>query len=377
MRKLLGVALILLTMFVALPSSYAEEESKDKALEITGFVDFVAGIYGSYAKVDGLDSYMNLYLLGLNFDGKAGIVGYHATVLMTGTGANVGATATRNFSSYANPIWLEEGYVYFDLGLGSDSKIKIGSVYNPFGMDGDNSWYYQYHYYAGMSIDADYGMVGDFNFAFGKMLDLRVALGLYLQDDDQNGSRNAGQTDISIEGDANGFEERTKFVGRIAPTFKFGKHSVALGLSAMFGDIKANDGKSKQYAYEADLDANLVFGKLGVRAFGEIIIADRNTRFLHGTNKKYTLWLTGGSVSYDVGGKVLSSIDLHANYGFINRRGSQGTTTDSDLMIIGSAIGFGNLTMTLEYVFGKNDVDIATSGNRFDDVFIIDFFYEF
>lgn len=386
MKNVLGVALVLLLVFTSLSTSFAEQEKKDEPLKFSGYIDAVAGIYtGDARRNGGLDSYANLYLLGINLDGKIGKFGYHATVNFTGSGADSGSTSTRHFSSYTSPVWIEEGYIFADLGLGSDSKIKVGSVYNPFGLDGDNSWYFQLHYYAGMSVDADYGIVSDFNFALSKSIDFRLALGYYLQDDNQNGSRNAGYTDVSIEGDTNNFEERDKFVGRIAPTFNFGKHSVGIGASVMFGNVKVvnEQGSTRQYAYEADLDANLNFGKIAFRAFGEIIIADRNTRMSHGVNKKYTLWLAGGTLSYELGSKWLKSIDVHGNYGVLNRRNQSsgvGNTYDSNLFIIGSAIGWSdNFTTTIEYVVGKVDDSkgLTTTGNRFDEVLIIDFFYSF
>ncbi|MDH4127350.1 MAG: hypothetical protein OEV44_01255 [Spirochaetota bacterium] len=379
MKKKL-IMLISISIFLVIQTlAFTEEKAKnEELLKITGFVDFISSVRMGNAKTELGKGAMNLYLFSLNFDGSHDIFGYHATVNLTGTGANKNAD-TKNFKDYKHPMWLEEGYVFVKLPIGSDSKLKIGSIYNPFGLQGDNSWYLSYHYYAGLTLDADYGVVFDSNFAAGKSVNVNFAIGYYMNDDRQNGTRNGG-LDIGIENDPN-TEERDKVVARLVGTMKFSKLSLGLGASAMLGKIE-NTGNpagsdTRQQVFEGDLDFKGDFGKVELRLFGEFITAQRNKDAVVSIgNKNYNLWLGGASFKFNTGSKYFKSIDLHGNYSQVKRHGPAGIK--SDLLIVGSAINVYNpFTVTIEYVKGKNDTSKPIDGNRFEDGIYIDFLYNF
>lgn len=349
-------------------------EKKDEGLKISGFIDVITTLrLSSECKTELGKSQMNLYLLGLNLDGKHDFVGYHATVHITGTGYGTGSTTTKNFSDMHTPVWLDEAYVYSDIPLG-ESKLKVGSVRVPFGLQGDNSWYYSYHYYAGLSVDSDYGSVLDINKKLTDKVKLNVALAYFLVDDRINGSRNAGLTDLTIESD-NNIEERDTFVGRLALSLDFKPVEVTIGGSVLMGTISNTAGPdSSQMVFEGDLDLKFTTGNIGIRAFGEFISANRNKDNVASIgSKEFNLWLAGLSLSYDIKG-LIKSIDIHGNYAQVDRAAG----VKSDLLIVGPGIAVSDtLTVNIEYVMGKNDTSLAMTNNRFDEGLFIDFFYTF
>ncbi len=367
------------------------EKYKSEPLKISGFVDVIGVVRSGQAKRQLGHSYMNLYLATINLDGAVKskdsdfALGYHVDLRFSAAGLYGNGKSRKNYAAYDSPLFLEEGYIYASLPFGKlvESKLKVGSVYVPFGLQGDNSWYFTLAYYAGLTSNADYGLVSDSTIKISKSFGLQIALGYFLNDDRQSGARNGGFSDVTIDGDiSNGnraVEEQSKFVGRLVGMLSFGPIGVNIGGSIMMGKIENLAGGStnedtKQQLFEGDIDFNAKFGKFGVRLLGEIISADRNkdnVSLLSGNNnKKFTLWLAGLTLSYEVG-SAIKSVSIYGNYSQLSRSNNSYT---SNLLVIGGSIQvIDPLTINIEYINGKYDksksITSTYSGgnNRFDE----------
>jgi len=399
----LGVLSILMALTLFQTVSYAEEAkpaepAKAPTVTISGFVDLIATLRFGDAKTELGKSQMNLYLFGLIFDGEVGKFGFHAQINLTGAGHSPGTSTTKNFTDYDHPLWLEEGYIYVNLykGKSLESKLKLGSVYNPFGLQGDNSWYYAGHYYLGLSLDADYGAVLDSTYKVNDKMSFNFALAYYLVSDHHNGGRNGG-FGLDPEGKIGGVvytEERDTFVGRLAGTFGAGPATITPGASIMAGTIRTaintTSPDSSQLNLELDLTVSLkLLGKENfIQIFGEYISAQRNkkNRDFNGDgtpeNWNYNAFVGGLTINFlqDLKSAWLSSMNFHANYSRVKYHGN---TIDKgpEMWIFGLGAGLSSqLTANLEYVIGRKNSALSYNKdykNRFDEAFLIDLTYKF
>jgi len=383
-------------LYTGLSAQESDKPAKSEPkLAISGFVDMIGTLRFGGAKTELGKSNFNLYLFGLNFDGEYENYGFHANTVLTGAGMSPGSTSSKNFADYDRHYWLEEGYFYAKIPFG-DTKLKIGSIYTTFGLQGDNSWYYGGHYYAGLSVDADYGIVLDSTFEVNPMLSINAAVGYYLVSDQQNGSRNGGfgvDPEAKISG-VSYTEERDTFVGRLAGTLKLNIVTVGLGGSIMAGTVSpatnSTASDSKQFNVEGDLTLSFnLFDKEDFFAmFGEYISAQRNKKNMDfngdGTveNWNFNAFVVGATLNFlqGVESPWLDSMNLHVNYSNIKMHGNT-TIAGPELWIVGAGIAFTEaFSTTIEYVKGKNDRNAGNTvsdANRFDEGLFVDFFYEF
>jgi len=145
---------------------------------------------------------------------------------------------------YPRQFWIEEGYLFTKTPLG---KLKIGSVYTPFGLLWDHTYYGSILYYKGYMCDADYGLVLGDSKALTDNIDLNYSLGYFFREDDLNGA-----TLLASGPEHLTHGERNTFAARLNPEFKLGEDSsLSLGVSALTGEIESSE-SDRQLAFAGD-----------------------------------------------------------------------------------------------------------------------------
>ncbi len=260
MKKIVCLCIVVVSTFCLTQIAYAEELSDSKEeTETRGGIDkywakssdFIRGIFAPYVKASFLlreflvypehvsfghtESELDKLFMWLDskdiYDGK---LGFHLNVQYQQS----------KLSNYPREVWLEEGYMFADTYLG---KFKLGSVYTPFGIPWDHTYYGSVIYYKGYMLDADYGVVLESKKDFEKGVELNSALGYFFREDDLNGATVIGE----------GYEylshgERNTFALRLNPKFKLNDNSdLSLGISALTGEIRSTEA-DRQVAFEVD-----------------------------------------------------------------------------------------------------------------------------
>ena len=130
--------------------------------------------------------------------------------------------------------WL--GYNFED-----ESQIQVGINRVPFGpgaYGNSQSWFFDQHYYVGLSDDMDLGV--KYKTSLG---DLSLELGYYFSGEGQwrGDSRDSARYSYDVVNESgNGYEERNQFNVRAIQTLELGEVQADLGASAQYGMLESN-----------------------------------------------------------------------------------------------------------------------------------------
>ncbi len=295
----------------------------------------------------------------------------------------LGLSADYRFSDiYSDTLglthYLEKAEFYYR--FNENTKIKIGKIYSPFGLQGDNTWFLSLLYFQGLTLDADWGLGFDMVFPAGKTFDLGIHINYQPMSDGLNGTYYAGLEADSTEGrwgDVGIFSqirERDTIAGKIDGTYKLNKKDkVNVGVSAQRGRLSSPNVYDFNYmdiAFHLDVNISLI------RLLGQYTMVDNNTAGDdNGIGKRKGSNIMAG-LSVDVPMKpmkILKGLNIHLNYSQYQRDYSQTTTdpftgttttttneTTTNLIIGGITLTHNDMfTTTLEYVYGLNDTDIS------------------
>ncbi len=170
-----------------------------------------------------------------------------------GDGGNFGLDTFRINMDYTNDQFVGKleyrfynGYNFLHTGwLGynfqDDSQLQVGANRVPFGPGAygvSQSWFFDQHYYVGLSDDMDFG--AKYSTSVG---DVSLDLGYYISDEGQwTGNSNDGARysyDV-IDESGNGYEERNQFNVRAIYSGQLGEVSVDWGASLQYGMMESN-----------------------------------------------------------------------------------------------------------------------------------------
>jgi hypothetical protein len=134
---------------------------------------------------------------------------------------------------------LHTGWVGYD--FEGDSQLQVGVNRVPFGpgpYGNSQSWFFDQHYYAGLSDDMDFG--AKYSTDIGE---LSIDLAYYYSDEGQwagNSNDAARYSYDVIDESGNGYEERNQFNARAIYSTQIGEVDVDLGGSAQYGLLESN-----------------------------------------------------------------------------------------------------------------------------------------
>lgn len=251
----LGIIVVFLTMVLPLTISYSESEEKKSPVKIGGAMrlNYVYGTYGSEENphprgTDIGDVDIEIFRLNADIDYKN----------------IIGRAEYRWYDGYS---MIHTGY----LGYRSDSigTLKLGVVRVPFGPTAygiSTSWFFDQHFYVGLSDDPDLGIRWDKNFN-----NLGLSLGYYLMPEPQtfgsslNSSRYgydvvnwkaSADIDGNLDwpGDENGYDERHQF--NVRGIYSVGE-SLDVGISGQYGLLYPTGMKDNDNGYHYALSAHM------------------------------------------------------------------------------------------------------------------------
>jgi len=243
-HKILSIFLVtVLFISVGVGSSFAaqdEIEEESGRLSLPGWFPKISGLlrysiwWMEHVPFEHPESEFDRIFLWLDKDFLEGNFGYHFTV----------EYKHNKLGHYPREVWMEEGYLFAKTDFGT---FKLGSVYTPFGLLWDHTYYGSLIYYKGYMLDADYGLLLEGGGNINEKLGLDWSLGYFLREDDLNGETLLGQ----------GWEflsrgERNTLAARLNPHYKLSDNSnISLGFSALTGEIEASEA-DRQLALAAD-----------------------------------------------------------------------------------------------------------------------------
>jgi hypothetical protein len=151
-------------------------------------------------------------------------------------GAWLGKVEYRFYGDYH---FLHTGWLGYD--FEDNSQVQVGVNRVPFGpgaYGNSQSWFFDQHYYAGLSDDMDLGIkyttdIGEFS----------IDLAYYYSDEGQwaGDSNDAARYSYDvIDESGDGYEERNQFNVRVIYTTSLGEVDVDFGASAQYGMLKSN-----------------------------------------------------------------------------------------------------------------------------------------
>ncbi|MFW6217482.1 MAG: hypothetical protein ACOC4K_00660, partial [Verrucomicrobiota bacterium] len=135
--------------------------------------------------------------------------------------------------------FLHTGWVGYD--FDNDGQVQVGVNRVPFGpgpYGNSQSWFFDQHYYAGLSDDMDFGV--KYATEIGR---LSIDLAYYYSDEGQwaGDSNDAARYSYDvIDESGTGYEERNQFNIRVVRPSQWGEVEVDLGASAQYGMLESN-----------------------------------------------------------------------------------------------------------------------------------------
>ena len=166
--------------------------------------------------------------------------------------------------------WVAEGYNFFHtawIGYNFDeaSQLQVGLNRVPFGVGAygpANSWFFDLHYYIGLSDDMDLG--AKYTHSNGAVsYDLAVYAAPEFNGNGATDDSARYSYDIVDDGTANGvYKERGQLNGRIVFTIATNSIPTDLGASLQLGMLKANDSSSADdaFSYAASVHSSSTLG---------------------------------------------------------------------------------------------------------------------
>ena len=246
--------------------------------------------------------------------------------------------------------WL--GYDFEDAGV-----VQVGVNRVPFGPGAygiSQSWFFDQHYYIGLSDDMDLGV--KYSDTKGK---LSYDLAYYFSDE---GSWSGSTSDSArysydvVDETGNGYEERNQFNARAVYAMEFEDMTIDLGASAQFGLMKSNGPQDDGEHYAVSLhpvlkwnnwtfSPQLTYYKYDIDGY---LAGDPNGDLIQlgaydfPTTAATEAWIAAASLSYYHEISAVDWVDYvipYVEYSSIMKEASG--FNDSDLMTIGAAWGRG------------------------------------
>ncbi len=318
--------------------------SKPPVLKLSGAL-IIMGNFAFAQDGSGGDDWARATLAVL-IDTHWGNFGLHADVRFQANELLPQNDLRKYFVGYEEVAYLNEGYAYAKIPFG-DTKFKIGLIYTPFGLAGPDSTYSQsLPYWAGVRMDADYGIVFDSTVKIAKPLKLNFAVGYYMQDDRKDGTVNFGSVDIGIENSTflNSkltnypiFEEKNSVVARLNFMLDFGMVTFNVGGSFLWGvvDQQKSTSNSERLWFDVDFQFALHLGKLKnfITLDGLMAIVDNDSKEVwapllaaysgqnQDADKKFTVYMLDFAMTpFMVDSKWFYALQVFFNYSYLDRK---------------------------------------------------------
>lgn len=365
-KKTLNLSLCAATLILA--SSALEASSKYDSIKVGDFsvggavrvnfikdsqnIDTQNASKGSQGVFD-----LDMVRLDINYE-KDSILGQFQYRWYPGYGSTENGT---NYS-FIHTAWI--GYAFDD-----SSQIQVGINRVPFGPGAwgvSQSWFFDQHYYVGLTDDMDLGV--KFKSSFG---DIKYDLAYYPQSEPEGigkGNESARYA-YDVVGD---FEEKNQINGRMIYTKMMGGKAQELGFSLLYSQLEAqNSGVDNGSRYAASAHMKNRFGNftLATQLTRYEMSVDANNDgkddslvtmggFNYGEGVAAKAWLPAASLSYKLETPALSWLDYVLPYvEYSNIIKDESSFNNSEMIMIGSAWARGNW-----YIY--SDLAIA-NGNYF------------
>lgn len=324
-----------------------------------------------------------------------------------GNGGNVELDTFRINASLSYKQWIGQleyrwydGYNFLHTGwLGyafdESSQIEVGVTRVPFGPGPygvSQSWFFDQHYYVGLSDDPDLGV--KYLSQWGNW-DLALA---YFLSSEANGNGASGdsarygydavtwKSALAPNGDvvdapANGYEERNQFNLRAIYQLETGSVSTDVGLSMEWGEL---DGKRARDGHHWALSGHMV------NTLGDFTLATQLTRYEYDVDDESlsggqliplgaydfawpaatSAWLPAVSLSYRIntpGIPWLSYVLPYLEYSSIVKEDSQ--FHNSELFILGSAWASGGWYIYSDLAYSNGNLFIGDKGDNYSNIY--------
>lgn len=310
-----------------------------------------------------------------------------------------------NGYNFLHTGWL--GYQIEDYGtlIAGVNRVPFGP--GPYGVS--NSWFFDQHYYVGLSDDMDLG----FRFDSEPAKNLKLDLGFYVRDEGnyQGSSRDSArysydavEWEFDFDGDGStevsGFDEKFQLNARAVYSFTGGRFPTDAGVSIQWGQLDGTGADDGHY-YAGSIHSKSSYGNFGISAqltYYRFDIGDNNgwgdgdlipmgaydfawpvaSEGLMPAIAVNYLWVTD-AIDW------LDSINLYGEYSVILKNGEtnassgailgipQGTPfNDSELLIVGAAWARGGWFIYTDLAFSNGNYfvgldDFTTFGANPDD----------
>lgn len=261
-----------------------------------------------------------------------------------------------NFRSwFSGPVWLYEGYAYFD--TSRMGRVKVGAIWKRFGLDWDGTFWGNSQYYDGWKLDTDWGVSWERKWNEGRRVEMDSYVQLFFEENRVNGSLAGADPESSAL-----YDEGLMGVVRVVPRWHFNSNSsIELGLSGIIGQIDASAGAPTGDDTLSGYAVDLTWKWCGLEVFaeyGQTWGTQNESHYVTGGPSDSYQNLIGG-FKYTQGPFTLRLAYSHGEYE--NPGGEQ------DLLVAGFDVAVTNwLDFIVEYV----DWDVTADGSptsKFED----------
>jgi outer membrane murein-binding lipoprotein Lpp len=281
---------------------------------------------------------------------------------------------------YPGYNFLHTGWVGYQ--LDEDTQIQVGVNRVPFGPGPygvSNSWFFDQHYYVGLSDDMDLGV--KYSTTIGNW---SVDLAYYVSDEGQ--WRGASQDsarysyDIVKNSAGNGYEERNQVNARAVYNFDDGSPLTALGGSIQFGQLDAagNSGSDGD-TFAASIHGKATVGKINL--VGQLTYYDYDVGADNdwGTGELIVMgaydfawpvaakaWIPAITASYTIVPESLDWLDSVTTYvEYSNIMKDNGNFNDSEMFIVGAAWWRGGWYIYTDLAYSNGNYFVGSDGDDY------------
>ncbi len=283
---------------------------------------------------------------------------------------------------YPGYNFLHTGWVGYQ--LDEDTQIQVGVNRVPFGPGPygvSNSWFFDQHYYVGLSDDMDLGV--KYSTVLGNW---SIDLAYYVSDEGQwrGASKDAARYsyDIIKNNNGNGYEERNQFNARAIYTFEGDSFLTAAGASFQYGQLDAagttgSDGDAAAVSVHAkgkvadfNIAAQLTYYDYDINGDNEWGTSD--LVFMGAYDFAWPVatkaWIPAVTVSYTITPESLDWLDSVTPYvEYSNIMKDNGDFNDSAMFIVGAAWWRGGWYIYTDLAYSNGNYFVGSDGDVYND----------